>query len=64
MINADARSRITPQDLDLLGITVDSDGVARKDLDRVLDRREVVAYLMGASQGSSVNGFLRGSRYT
>ena len=49
MINADARSRITPQDLDLLGITIDSDGVARRDLDRILDRREVVAYLMGAS---------------
>lgn len=49
MINADARSRITPQDLDLLGITLEADGVVREDLDRVLDRREVVAYLMGAS---------------
>jgi hypothetical protein len=49
VINADARSRITPQDLDLLGITLDADGVARDDLDRVLDRREVVSYLMGAA---------------
>ena len=49
MINADARSRITPGDLDLLGIGVEADGVVRSDLDRVLDRREVVAHLMGAS---------------
>ena len=49
VINADARSRITAEDLDLLGITLESDGVAREDLDRVLDRREVVGYLMGAS---------------
>ncbi len=49
MISADARSRITPEDLDLLGMTLPSDGVVREDLDRVLDRREVVAYLMGAS---------------
>ena len=49
MISADARSRITPKDLDLLGITVERDGVAHQELDRVLDRREVVSYLMGAS---------------
>jgi len=49
MISADARSRITPEDLDLLGMTLPSDGVVREDLDHVLDRREVVAYLMSAS---------------
>ena len=49
MISADARSRITPKDLDLLGITVEHGGAVREGLDRVLDRREVVSYLMGAS---------------
>ncbi len=49
MISADARSRITLEDLDLLGMTLPSDGVVREDLDRVLDRREVVGYLMSAS---------------
>ena len=49
MISADARSRITSEDLDLLGMTLESDGVVREDLDRVLDRREVVGYLMNAS---------------
>jgi hypothetical protein len=49
VISADARSRITPKDLDLLGITVEQGGAVREGLDRVLDRREVVSYLMGAS---------------
>jgi hypothetical protein len=49
VISADARSRITPKDLELLGITVEHDGVVHQNLDRVLDRREVVSYLMGAS---------------
>lgn len=49
MISADARSRITPKDLELLGITMEHDGVVHQNLDRVLDRREVVSYLMGAS---------------
>lgn len=49
MISADARSRITPKDLDLLGITVEHGGAVHESLDRVLDRREVVSYLMGAS---------------
>jgi hypothetical protein len=49
VISADARSRITPKDLDLLGITVERDGVVQENRDRVLDRREVVSYLMSAS---------------
>lgn len=49
MISADARSRITPKDLDLLGITLEQGGAVPESLDRVLDRREVVSYLMGAS---------------
>jgi hypothetical protein len=49
VISADARSRITPKDLELLGITMEHDGVVHQNLDRVLDRREVVSYLMGAS---------------
>lgn len=45
VIGADARSRITAKDLDLLGVSagqVDS-------LDGVLDRRDVAAYLLGSA---------------
>ena len=43
MINPDARSRITSEDLRLLGVRVDT------DLDALLDRRDVAAYLLRAA---------------
>ena len=49
MINADARSRITREDLNLLGLSADHDGIVRTDLDALLDRRDVAAYLLRAS---------------
>jgi len=52
VITADARSRITPQDLDLLGASLGGRSV--HGLDAVLDRREVAAYLLsGALPGPS-----------
>ncbi len=51
MITADARSRITPQDLDLLGACLAGAGASplgRESLDAVLDRRELAAWLLAA----------------
>ena len=45
MITADARSRITPNDLDLLASCLGSQSRA-VSLDAVLDRREVASYLL------------------
>lgn len=47
MITADARSRITAQDVELLGASLGLPA-APVDLDRVLDRREVARYLLSA----------------
>ncbi len=49
MITADARSRITPQDVELLARCLGSTGGARDGLDEVLDRREVATFLMSGS---------------
>ena len=46
MISADARSRITSEDLNLLGVRVDTDRRAPADLDALLDRRDVAEYLL------------------
>lgn len=46
MITADARSRITPNDLDLLGSCLGSSSRA-VGLDAILDRREVATFLLG-----------------
>ena len=48
MITADARSRFTPQDVDLLGSCLGLSG-RPQSLDQVLDRREVAAYLLEAT---------------
>ena len=48
MITADARSRITAQDMDLLGSCLDLRNQA-SGLDCVLDRREVARYLLSAT---------------
>ncbi len=47
MITADARSRISPQDIELLSSSL---GLATQpvNLDRVLDRREIPGYLLSA----------------
>lgn len=47
MIRADARSRITPQDVELLGATPGL-GARPGGLDDVLDRREVARFLLSA----------------
>jgi hypothetical protein len=49
LITADARSRITPQDLDLLASNLGLGLTAPAGLDAVLDRREVAAFLLSAS---------------
>ncbi|HEV8358695.1 MAG TPA: hypothetical protein VGQ17_18220 [Gemmatimonadales bacterium] len=49
MITADARSRITPQDLDLLASNLGLGLTTPAGLDAVLDRREVAAFLLSAS---------------
>ena len=50
MIAADARSRITPQDLELLGSCLGGGSPAGPDgLDHVLDRREVARFLLAAT---------------
>jgi hypothetical protein len=49
VINADARSRITSGDLELLGLSLRSAGGTDQNLDVVLDRRDVIAHLMGAA---------------
>lgn len=48
MITADARSRITAHDLDLLGTCLGADPARRQGLDAVLDRREVATFLLSA----------------
>jgi hypothetical protein len=49
LITADARSRITPQDLDLLASNLGLGLTTPAGLDAVLDRREVAAFLLSAS---------------
>jgi hypothetical protein len=49
VINADARSRITSGDLELLGLGLRPGGGTDQHLDVVLDRREVIGHLMGAA---------------
>lgn len=52
MISADARSRFTPQDLELLGAALGLDGEERlkqEHLDQVLDRREIARGLLHAN---------------
>lgn len=48
MITADARSRITKGDVDLVGSCVGIDPARMASLDAVLDRREVATFLLGA----------------
>lgn len=48
MIRADARSRFTPQDLDLLAVSFDTD-LGRTGLDELLDQREVATLLLRAA---------------
>ena len=49
MITADARSRITPQDLELLGACLGTAPARLHGLDALLDRREVASFLLGAT---------------
>jgi hypothetical protein len=49
VITADARSRITAHDVDLLGSCLGSDPSRLANLDAVLDRREVAAFLLSAT---------------
>lgn len=49
MITADARSRITPADIDLLASCVGLAPSAGHSLDAVLERREVAAFLLAAA---------------
>ena len=48
MITADARSRITPHDLQLLGDCLGAERAVQHGLDALLDRREVATFLLGA----------------
>ena len=49
MITADARSRITPQDIELLGSCLGQQSAQLSGIDAVLDRREVATFLLGAT---------------
>lgn len=49
MITADARSRITPNDLDLLASCVGLPSGGCRSLDGLLERREVASYLLTAA---------------
>ena len=49
MITADARSRITAHDVNLLGSCLGTDASRLSNIDAVLDRREVAAFLLGAT---------------
>lgn len=49
MITADARSRITPQDVDLLGSCLGTEPARLRSLDALLDRREVGTFLLSAT---------------
>lgn len=49
MITADARSRITPQDVELLGSCLGTAPVRLRSLDALLDRREVATFLLSAA---------------
>lgn len=49
MISADARSRITPEDLALLSQACGRPAAALGDLDELLDHRELRPFLLGAS---------------
>jgi hypothetical protein len=49
MITADARSRITPQDVDLLGACLGTEPARLRSLDALLDRREVATFLLSAT---------------
>jgi hypothetical protein len=58
VITADARSRITPQDIDLLSAALGLRGATVRGLDAVLDRREVATYLLdGRMPGPSPSLF-------
>ena len=51
MITADARSRITPEDLELLGSALGARGeqrLAEESLDAILDRPEIALFLLSA----------------
>lgn len=51
MITADARSRITPEDLELLGSALGARGeqrLAEESLDAILDRPEIAVFLLSA----------------
>ena len=49
MIRADARSRITPEDVELLGSCLGTPLARLQSLDALLDRREVATFLLGAT---------------
>jgi hypothetical protein len=49
MITADARSRITPQDVALLGACLGTEPARLRSLDALLDRREVATFLLSAT---------------
>jgi hypothetical protein len=49
VITADARSRITAQDVELLGSCLGTDPARLSSLDAVLDRREVATFLLRAT---------------
>ena len=49
MITADARSRITAHDVDLLGACLGTEPARLSSLDAVLDRREVATFLLSAT---------------
>ncbi|NOT08461.1 MAG: hypothetical protein HOP28_09675 [Gemmatimonadales bacterium] len=49
MITPDARSRLTGDDLDLLGRCIGTNAVSRGSLDAILDRRELVGFLLNAN---------------
>lgn len=56
MIRADARSRITREDVDLLAHCLGTDPARLRSLDAVLDRREIASFLLGATlPGPSVS---------
>ena len=56
MITADARSRITAQDLELLSAAIGAGSRGLNGLDDLLDRREIAAFLLTASlPGPSVS---------
>lgn len=49
VITADARSRITAKDVELLGSCLGTDPARLQSLDALLDRREIASYLLSAT---------------